>query len=155
MISIIAAAASNGVIGRNGRIPWDIPEDRAYFRRITEGSAVIMGRRTYAEIGHPLPDRYNIIVSGTLHIQEKTICSVRNLEEAIHIASMQREDIFLCGGERIYTEGLAFAERLYLTELEDAYEGDAYFPHFSADVFHLVQRVRSEKERLCFSIYQR
>lgn len=155
MISIVAAAAKNGVIGKNGGIPWDIPEDRAHFRRVTAGGAVIMGRRTYESIGHPLPDRYNIVVSRTLALQDEMLCTAAGLPEAIRIAASKCPAIYLCGGREIYAEGLAYAERLYLTELDDAYEGDVYFPAFSQEEFRLVKRIRSEAGRLWYNIYER
>lgn len=153
MISIVAAVAKNGVIGRNGSIPWDIPEDRAHFREITTGGAVIMGRRTYEEIGHPLPDRFTIVVSRTLRLEGETICTAASLEEAVRIAEAKRQEIYLCGGREIYAQGLTIAERLYLTELDDAYEGDVYFPAFSPEEFQLTGRIRSY--RLNYSVYSR
>lgn len=155
MISIVAAVAKNGVIGRNGRLPWDIPEDRAHFRQITTGGAVIMGRRTYEEIGHPLPDRCNIVVSRTLHLNGETIRTAPDLEQAIRIARMQHLEIYLCGGREIYAKGLELADRLYLTELDDAYGGDVYFPEFPPETFRLTERIRSGSARLWYSVYTR
>ncbi len=149
MISMIAAVAANGVIGRQGRIPFSEPEDRAHFRTLTMGSSVIMGRRTYEEIGHPLPGRYHVIVSGTLHLHGDNLCTAATLPEAIRKAAV-RENVFLCGGTRIYAEGMAYAERIYLTELKAAYEGDVYFPPMPPQ-FRLIERV--ERERLYFSVY--
>lgn len=161
MISIIAAAAKNGVIGSGGDIPWDIPADRAYFRKITTGGVVIMGRRTYESIGFPLPDRYNIVVSRSKHFSGKMLRSAESLEKAIMLARAYAEKhrgisgIFLCGGERIYAEGLKYAQRIYLTELDDRFDGDRFLPEFSSDEFTLTSRTRDEGSRLYFSVYDR
>lgn len=160
MISIIAAAAKNRVIGSNGKIPWDIPEDKAYFSRLTTGNVIIMGRRTYEEIGFALPNRYNIVVSKTLELSGDNICTAKSLEQAIniaqeHISESDAEHIFLCGGEKIYEQGLRLAQRIYLTELDDEYDGDAFFPEFDTEQFKLVQSIRSQREKLRYCIYER
>lgn len=161
MINIIAAAAKNGVIGSKGRIPWDIPEDRVYFRDITVGGIVIMGRKTFEEIGKPLPERFNIIVSKTKSYSGKTLCTAKDLEEAMGIAVQYNKlngldaDIFICGGGEIYAEGLKYAQRIYLTELDDEYEGDTYFPSFSKKDFRCIKRTRNDELKLFFSIYEK
>lgn len=155
MINLIAAVAKNGVIGRNGTLPWDFPEDRAYFRRLTRGGALIMGRRTFAEIGHPLPDRATVIVSRTLRMEGENLHTACSLDEAIRMAELLRPEIFLCGGAEIYRQGMVLAERLYLTEIEDAYEGDVYFPAIPEGMFRLKERVHSPREKLWYAVYER
>lgn len=160
MISIIAAAAKNRVIGSKGKIPWDIPEDKAYFSRLTTGNVIIMGRRTYEEIGFALPNRYNIVVSKTLELDGDNICTAKSFEQAINIAQEHNsesdaEHIFLCGGEKIYEQGLSLAHRIYLTELDDEYEGDAFFPEFDRRQFKLVDSKRSHDQKLRYCIYER
>lgn len=158
MICIIAAVAANGVIGANGGIPWDIPEDRRYFRELTTGGVVIMGRRTYESIGRPLPDRYNIVVSGTGIFAGRSLRTAGNLEKALklgkrYISRNGAGDIFLCGGAEIYRQGLEYADRLYLTELYDEYEGDVSFPEFDREIFRPVQVQDHPELRLRFSVY--
>ena len=156
MISIIAAAAKNGVIGAGGKIPWDIPEDMAYFRRITSGGAVIMGRRTYEDIGRPLPNRYNIVVSAKLQTAPEGTALARSLAEAVEIAVRSgRENIFLCGGAAVYREGLAIADRIYLTVLDEEYDGDVYFPEFSEKEFRLTSYERCASAPITFRIYDK
>jgi dihydrofolate reductase len=133
MISIIVAFSRNRVIGCGGKIPWDIPADRERFRKLTVGNAVIMGRRTFEEIGRPLSERYNIIVSNTADYKGDTICTVRSLNEAVGIAENMHKDIFLCGGEKIYREGIKLADFLYLTEIDEYFDGDAFFPVLNDD----------------------
>lgn len=161
MISIIAAVSPNRVIGSNGKIPWDIPEDKSYFSRLTSGNVIIMGRRTYEEIGFALPNRYNIVVSRTLQVDGDNICTAESLEEAITAAKEYAKqknsetEIFLCGGEKIYEQGLEFAQRIYLTELDDDYEGDAFFPEFDRNKFKPIQSRRSKNEKLSYCVYER
>ena len=161
MIGIIAAAAKNGVIGCRGRIPWNIPEDMKYFRRITDGSSIIMGRRTYEGIMRPLPNRLNIIVSKTCDFSGDMLMTARTLNEAIQSAQRYSEehgcykDIFLCGGNAIYREGLRYADRIYLTELDREYVGDVYFPAFDKNVFRLISSEKCISAGVTFNIYER
>ena len=162
MISIIAAAAKNGVIGRNGRIPWDIPEDMRYFRRITEGSTVIMGRKTYESIMRPLPKRLNIIVSRTCTFSDDMLITAKTLEEGIDLAQKYSsehgdcfKDIFLCGGNAIYREGMKYADRIYLTEIGCEYDGDVYFPAFDKNLFRLVSSEKCISADITFNIYEK
>lgn len=157
MINIIAAVSKNGIIGSHGKIPWNIPEDKAYFKKITSGGIVIMGRRTFEEIGFPLPDRYNIVVSGHKDFHGENLTTARNLENALNIAHIYGhkngiEEIFLCGGEKIYRQGLKFAQRIYITEINGEYEGDTFFPEFSTEEFRISKRTGTE---LLFCIYER
>ena len=161
MTAIAAAVAKNGVIGANGSIPWDIPEDRAYFRKLTMGGAVIMGRTTFESIGRPLPGRLNIVVSGSCEYRGVMLRTAKSLAAASAMAERglkrrgMRGDIFLCGGSSIYREGLETADRLYITELYDEYEGDVYFPEINEEQFRLVSCDDRPELRLRFCIYDR
>ena len=129
MIAIIAARTKNNVIGSNGKIPWNLPNDLKHFKELTKGNIVIMGRNTYESIGNPLPMRLNIVVSSTLK-SNGYILVAKSLEEAIIIASKFRMDIFLIGGYKIYEEGLKYADKLYITEVDTIKTGDTVFPEF-------------------------
>ena len=161
MICIIAAASKNGVIGCKGHIPWDIPEDKLYFRRTTEGSAVIMGRKTYEEIGRPLPNRLNIVISSSRNFCGEMLMTAKDLTEAISISEKYSKEhgsfnnIFLCGGRAVYKEGLKIADRIYLTVLDKEYCGDVYFPEFDHEIFTLVSSERCDKAGITFFIYER
>lgn len=160
MINIIAAMAKNRVIGWDGKIPWNIPEDKSYFKKITSGSIVIMGRRTFEEIGFPLPNRYNIVVSGQKSFSGDSLCTAVSTGNALEIARNYAEkhgisEIFLCGGEKIYTHGLQYAQRIYLTELDDEYKGDTFFPVFSMDKFRLSEYKYVHEAKLSFCVYER
>ncbi len=155
MICIIAAVAANGVIGAGGRIPWSIPEDMSYFRRITMGGAVVMGRLTYESIGRPLPGRLNIVVTRSKKVYGDGIVTAGSLPEAIAIAEGAGKDVFICGGGSVYREGLAFAERLYITELRDEYAGDVRFPAFDHRKYRLIKREVNSDFGFSFCIYER
>lgn len=129
-VAMIAAMAANRVIGRDGKIPWDLPEDREHFKRLTMGHVIIMGRRTYEEIGRPLPGRITYVVSTTITIDEKNCHTATSLTAAIEHARRNYVDkkIFLCGGARIYEEGMPLADEIYLTVLDEEIEGDTFFP---------------------------
>ncbi|MDE6036451.1 MAG: dihydrofolate reductase [Ruminococcus sp.] len=158
MINIISAVAENGVIGAGGKIPWNLPEDRRYFKNLTSGNIVIMGRRTFQEIGFPLPDRYNIIVSETGNFQADNLVTVTDFAKALETARNYAEkhdipEIFLCGGAEIYRQGLDIADRMYITEINQAYSGDVYFPDFSKKDFTLASRISTAGMDFC--IYER
>lgn len=158
---MIAAAARNNVIGYGGRIPWDIPEDKAFFRRITSGGILIMGRRTFDDIGRPLPDRYNIVISRTRNFHGNSLQTAGSLEEALYIAKKYAcenncsKDIFLCGGQQIYISGMRYAERIYLTRIDADFEGDAFFPEIDPQQFYLSEQKAGLTPGVYFCVYER
>ena len=132
-LAIIAAVAENGCIGINNQLPWYLPEDLKYFRRLTTGGVVIMGRKTYESIGKPLPNRTNIVISRKAGYHPEGIKVVSSLEDALDLAAQVSEingidDVFVIGGAQIYAQALPLANRLYLTEVQKTVEGDAFFP---------------------------
>ena len=132
-LAIIAAVTENGCIGINNQLPWYLPEDLKYFRRLTTGGVVIMGRKTYESIGKPLPNRTNIVISRKAGYHPEGIKVVSSLEDALDLAAQVSEingidDVFVIGGAQIYALALPLANRLYLTEVQKTVEGDAFFP---------------------------
>ncbi len=141
MLALIVAFAKNRVIGKDGRIPWEIDGEKKRFKELTTGNIVIMGRRTYEEIGFPLPNRETIVLSTTKNFDQEHCVTVGSLREALEVAkeNWKEKDVFIAGGERIYREVLPFVERMYITKIDKEIEGDAYFPDFEEGEF--------EKER--------
>lgn len=134
MISIIVAMDEKRGIGKNGGIPWHIPEDLKRFKAITSGHPVIMGRKTFESIGHPLPNRTNIVVTRD---KKKTISGTimaNSLEEAIRLAQGKpgSDEISIIGGGQIYAQAIRLADKLYLTIVEGTYDADTFFPDYSA-----------------------
>ncbi|RMH68731.1 MAG: dihydrofolate reductase [Gemmatimonadetes bacterium] len=125
--TIIAAMTADRVIGKDGTIPWHIPEDLKLFKRLTLNNTVIMGRRTFESIGNPLPQRHNIVVSQSLSPQEH-FDIVPNISEAIALAEQHLKPIFFIGGACIYDEALPLVDRLVISWIKGKFEGDTYFP---------------------------
>jgi len=134
MIAIIAARSKNNVIGKDGKIPWDIPGEKRQFRELTIGNIVIMGRRTFEECGI-LPGRDMIIVSETKSFEGEHITTVHNLQEAL--AAAEGRNVYVCGGSQLYREALEIADRIYLTEVDLIIEdGDSFFPEFDQNEYN-------------------
>ena len=133
MISLIVAYANNRVIGNKGCIPWKIKGEQKRFRELTTGNVVIMGRRSYEEIGRPLPNRTTIVVSNTKKFNGENCFTAKSLDEAIKVAG--DKEIFISGGARLYEESLPIVEKMYITEIDCDMEGDTYFPIFDKDKF--------------------
>lgn len=128
MLAMIAAVAKNNVIGKDGKMPWHIPYDLKYFQAITRGNTVIMGRKTFESIGKPLPDRENVIITSDKHFHPDGVVVFHTIEDALHHSRQEDRPVFVIGGETLYRQFLPFADRLYLTRIEDDFEGDTFFP---------------------------
>jgi len=132
-LAVIVAAAENGVIGRNNALPWHLPEDLRYFKRVTMGKPIVMGRKTYEAIGKPLPGRTNIVITRNPAFHAEGVDVVSSLEEALelagHIALADgAKELVVIGGAEIYQAAIPKADRLYITEVHASVEGDATLP---------------------------
>ena len=121
--------ARNRVIGRDNQLPWRLPADLAYFKRVTLGHPVVMGRRTYESIGRPLPGRLNIVVSRNRSFQAPG-CTVVPTLDAAWKAAGDAPEVSVIGGTSVFAEALPVADRIHLTEVEAEVEGDTFFPEF-------------------------
>jgi dihydrofolate reductase len=128
-VAIIAAVASNGVIGHRNRMPWHLPEDLKRFKQLTFGHAVIMGRRTFESIGAPLAGRDNIVITRSPDWTRSGCRAAHSLEAALAAVRGSR-DAFVIGGAQVYSLALPIASRLYMTEIQRDFEGDTFFPAF-------------------------
>jgi len=137
-VTLIAAVASNGVIGRNNELPWRLPADLSYFKRNTLGKPVLMGRKTFESLGRPLKDRENVILSRTLEEAPAGCVLMRTIDEAAE--AYRDQELMVIGGAEIYAATLANADRLLLTELAQPFDGDAYFPEYDREEWRLVSR---------------
>lgn len=133
MLALIVAHSRNRAIGRGGRLPWNIPGEQHRFRDLTLGSAVIMGRVTYEEIGRPLPGRLNVVVSKTCSFEGDNLRTARSLAEAVALAG--ELDAYVSGGARLFQEALPLVEKMYITEVDADVEGDVFFPEFDPTAF--------------------
>ncbi|MGZ4964081.1 MAG: dihydrofolate reductase [Limisphaerales bacterium] len=138
----IAAMSENRVIGRGNQIPWHLPEDFRWFKQLTTGNVIVMGRKTFESIGRPLPNRTTIVISriGFSFPGVATVADWRDID-----VSKETRDVFICGGAQIYSQTLTMCSDLYLTVVKRTVEGDAFFPPFEAD-FELVEQLRDAPE---------
>lgn len=146
-IALIAAMGTNRAIGFGNKLPWYLPDDLKRFKAITSGHPVIMGRKTYESIGRPLPNRANFVVTKNSQFQAQgcTVCS--SIEEAIELAKkIDSQEIFIIGGSEIYALGLPYANKMYLTFVDTAPDGDVYFPEFNEKEWEVVSSETHEQD---------
>ncbi|MCC2928805.1 dihydrofolate reductase DfrA [Bacillus sp. LBG-1-113] len=145
MISFIFAMDANRLIGKDNDLPWHLPNDLAYFKKVTSGHSIIMGRKTYESIGRPLPNRKNIVVTSA-HDAEFPGCTiVSSIEDVLQIAS-DTEECFVIGGAQLYTALFPYADRLYMTKIHHQFDGDRYFPEFDESKWKLVSSEQGTKD---------
>jgi dihydrofolate reductase len=153
-LSLVVAASSNNVIGRDGGLPWHLPDDLRQFKRLTTGKAVIMGRSTYESIGRPLPDRRNIVMTRNAEYVADGCDVVSSVSEAMD-AVEGVEEVMIIGGGQVYRDFLPLADRIYLTRVQAELEGDTYFPEIDEAAWRLVSsehHAADEKHRYAFDV---
>ena len=134
MVGLIVARSKKNVIGKNGMIPWRIKGEQKQFKELTTGNVVVMGRKSYEEIGRPLPNRKTIVVSRTKKYEGENLATAASVEEAIAMAG--DEKVYISGGYGLYKEALPLVDVMYITEVDTVVEdGDVFFPEFNADDF--------------------
>lgn len=140
-LTLIGACAHGGVIGRDNRLPWRLPEDLKLFKATTMGHVLIMGRRTFESIGRPLPGRTTIVVSRNPEWRAEGCLHAESIDAALALARREnRGEIFVAGGADIYRQTLPVAARVLLTEIDLEVAGDAHFPSISADRWQVHSR---------------
>ena len=147
IISLIVAAAKNNAIGKDGGMPWHLPEDMKHFKNITWAMPVIMGRKTFESLKKPLAGRKNIVITRQPDWKAEGVVIVKNLDDALFVAGeTDAKEVFIIGGGEIY--GLAFdkAKRIYLTRVEAEPDGDVYFPKLDPQIWQLVSRKDHEAD---------
>lgn len=160
LISIIAAVAENGVIGRDNQLPWHIPEDLRYFKEMTLGKPVIMGRKTFDSIARPLPGRLNIVVTRQTAWSVEGVKVVHTLDDALqaaehYCAQHNVDEAIVAGGSGIYELALPAAGRMYITEVHQRVEGDACFPDYDKDSWREISRHTADSGDCTFRILER
>lgn len=152
MIALVVAYDQNQVIGRDGGLPWHYPEDLKYFKSVTSGHTVLMGRKTYTSIleslGKPLPNRHHVVASTTL--KDDRVEVIDDLTGFLEHAS---HDIYVIGGASVYAQTLPLADRLYITHIDASFAGDTVFPPWDHSAFELVKETHSGP--LTFAVYER
>lgn len=143
MIALIVAMGKNRVIGLNNEMPWHMPADLAYFKKVTTGHPVVMGRKTFESIGRPLPNRKNIILTTDLSYEQSECIIAHSVEEALSYG--KQETIFIIGGAQIYKQFLPFADKVYITKIDGEFEGDTFFPGLGEE-WKLVSTEKHKKD---------
>lgn len=129
-VVLVAAVASNGVIGADGAMPWDLPEDLVHFRNVTQGNTVVMGRRTFESIGRPLPKRTNIVITRQPDWTADGVTVVHSFEEALAAAQAHEGNVMVVGGAQVYAAAMARADLQVLTEVRLRPDGDTFYPPY-------------------------
>lgn len=156
-VYLVAAVASNRIIGSNGRLPWSLPEDLKHFKRLTLGHPVIMGRRTWESLKGPLPGRDNIVVSATPGYDAAGAAVANSLEGALALCAGEPV-AFVIGGSRLFAESLPIADGLVMTEIDRPYEGDTWFPQYDRSRWKESQRERhaaADGTKFDFVLYEK
>ncbi|MCW3463807.1 dihydrofolate reductase [Chitinophaga nivalis] len=147
IISIIVAASENNVIGINNQLPWRLSADLKYFKNTTMGKPIIMGRKTFASLGKPLPGRPNIVITRQADYEQEGVYVTNTIEEAIEKArSFGEPEIFVTGGSQIFEQAWQQIDRIYLTRVYAVVPGDAFFPGMDATDWNLVRDERHEAD---------
>lgn len=138
IVSLLLAASENGVIGKNNQLPWHLPDDLKYFKNLTWGLPILMGRKTFDSIGKPLPGRKSIVITRDPDWKHEGVGVVHSVEEAIQTAEgFGAREIFVIGGAQIFNTALSTANRIYLTRIHQAFDGDVYFPAIPVEEWEL------------------
>ena len=151
MIGIIVAKSRNNVIGKDGKIPWKIKGEQLQFKELTQGNTVIMGRKTYEDIGKPLPNRKNIVISKTKKYIAENLITVTSLKEALSLTH-QNETVYIIGGYNLFKEAIPIVNIMYVTEInQNIIDGDTFFPYFNEEDFNkYVIESNDEYKRLVY-----
>nr|WP_304219848.1 dihydrofolate reductase [Fredinandcohnia onubensis] len=145
MISLLVAMDKNQLIGKDNDLPWRLPADLAYFKRVTMGHPIIMGRKTYDSIGRPLPGRENIIVTRDTSYEAEGCKVIHSIEEIVKMNEQTDQELFVIGGAEIFKEILPHSDRLYITEINEEFKGDTYFPAFDKVEWKVISEEKGIK----------
>ncbi|HET9825864.1 MAG TPA: dihydrofolate reductase [Chitinophagaceae bacterium] len=160
-ISFIVAVSENNVIGKDNKLPWQLPTDMKYFKNVTWAMPVIMGRKSYEALGEPLRGRTNIVVTRNKDWTAEGVQTVSSVDQAITLAAQtDAREIFIIGGAEIFQAALPSADRIYLTLVHGTFDGDAFFPGIKQEDWELVSNRECEPDAknayaLSFQVWER
>jgi len=152
-ISIIAAVDKRGLIGKGNVLPWNFKEDLLYFKKRTMNKTVIMGERTYRSIGKPLPGRDIIVLTQEENRRDKGVRFANSVEQALSMSGSG--EVMIAGGRSVYEQFLDLADLMYLTVIDEEFEGDVYFPRFNEDDFEVVEERKGEDPLITYKVLKR
>ncbi|MBS2014721.1 MAG: dihydrofolate reductase [Deltaproteobacteria bacterium] len=154
-LALIVAVADNGAIGKSGKVPWRIPEDLKYFKSTTMGHAIIMGRKTWDEVGKPLPGRRNLVVSRQPGLTLEGAEVFSSVEDAIRAARETDPEPYVIGGSAIYEAAFPWVTKVHLTEVHRDVEADTFFPAWDRSGWRETSRRKGESEGVEFVVLER
>jgi len=140
MLSLIAALADDYAIGKDGDMPWSLPDDLKRFAKITSGKTLIMGRKTFESLPKVLPGRKHVVISSGFNIDNEMVELASDLDGTLKRYAEEDEEAFIIGGSAIYDHSLAYCDKLYLTFVEGDFDADTYFPKFDSAKYDVTER---------------
>ena len=152
-LSIVVAMDDNRLIGKNNQLPWHLPADLAYFKKITIGKSILMGRKTYDSIGRPLPKRRNIVITRNLKTSIPWCEVVSSIEEALELIKNDNE-VMVIGGASLCEQLFPRVTRLYITKIDGKFDGNVYFPLFDESNWHQIAGEFHPKDRFNSHAFQ-
>ncbi len=161
MISIIAAIGKNNELGKKNQLLWSLPADMKHFKETTSGHTVIMGQKTYESIGHPLPNRRNIVLTKDIKFKAEGVEISNSLEDTLNSLKDSKEEVFVIGGGQIYKQSFDFADKLYITHVDMTdKDADTFFPEIIPIVWNEVSHEEHKKDdknpyNYTFSVYEK
>ena len=147
MLSIIVAKAKNNIIGKNNKLIWHLPEDLKHFKNLTTGHTIVMGRKTFESLGKPLPNRKHVIFSQNpdFKVNDENVEVVHSLLQIQDLIE-GKEEAFVIGGAMIYNFLMPYVKKMYVTEIEKDFDGDAFFPSIDEEIWREVTREKGLKD---------
>ncbi|WP_226034743.1 dihydrofolate reductase [Aquibacillus saliphilus] len=147
MISLLYAMDKNRVIGYNNELPWRLPKDLKFFKELTTSNMVIMGRKTFDSMNGPLPNRKNVIVTRDKSYQQNDCEVIHSVDKVIDWSTDNPEvEYFVIGGGNIFEQILPYADRMYMTYIDESFPGDTYFPDFDESVWQITKKIKGIKD---------
>ncbi|MGG1574168.1 dihydrofolate reductase [Fictibacillus sp. NRS-1165] len=135
MISFVFAMDENGLIGNRNELPWHLPADLQYFKKVTMGKPIVMGRKTFDSIGKPLPGRENIILTRNESFQAEGCTIIHSVQQALE---RKEEEVCVIGGAEVFSLFMPYVQRMYITKINESFQGDTYFPEIDESEWKLV-----------------
>ena len=155
IISLVVAASTNNAIGKDGQLLWHLPNDLKFFKNITWGMTVVMGRKTFESVNKPLPGRVNIVITSQPGWTAENVWVANNLQEALSLAETTHcKEIFIIGGGEIYKQSMSIANRIYITRVHASFDADTFFPVIDETIWKLTDNkdfAADEKHKYAYS----
>lgn len=156
MISLIVAMDQNRVIGKDNQLPWHLPADLQYFKNVTTGHPIVMGRKTRESIGRNLPNRENVVITRNKDYQCEGCTVIHSVDEIKEWSKTKNEEIFIIGGAELFKETLALMDRLYITLIESEFDGDTHLPEIDMENWSLIKQekgIKDDKNKYDYTFY--